>query len=54
MVIYSIDEDTNAIDALALIPKSRKKFLLLLDKQGHMKGVATDAALEKRIADEVL
>lgn len=54
VVTDSVDDDISAIDALALIRRSGKKFLPLLDKQGNMKGIVTDAALEKRIADEVL
>lgn len=54
MVTNSIDENTSAIEALALVRRSSKNFFPLLDKQGNMKGIVTDAALEKRIADEVL
>ena len=55
IVTDSVDEDTSAIDALALIRKNTKRnFLPLLDKQGKMKGIVTAASLEKRIADDVL
>jgi CBS-domain-containing membrane protein len=54
IVTESIAYDTGAIDALDLIRRSGKKFLPLLDGKGYMKGVVTETALEKSIADEVL